>query len=92
MLSGTRFCKAVMIRYTGVSIYTLQMHMASASDAPVILHQVTRLRTPGTTGYLHSPICHHGIARNAAYSSFRNCTFHYRQIIGTSKIYRRTGH
>jgi hypothetical protein len=77
-------------------IYAMQAHMASASDSSVILHLVTRLRTPGAVGYLHSPISHHGNVRNAACSNFSNCTFHYRQIKGKGKgkgkIHRRTGH
>jgi hypothetical protein len=90
--SSIGILQTVRIRYTSVGIYTMQMHMASASDAPVILHLVTSLRTPESTGYLYSPICHHGIVLKTAHSNFSNCTFHYTQIKSKSKIHRRTGH
>jgi len=70
----------------------MQAHMASASDSPVILHLVTRLRTPGARGYLHSPIGLQGNVRKAARSNFSNCTFHYKQIKGKGKIHSITGH
>jgi len=70
----------------------MQAHMGSASDSPVILHLVTRLRTPGATWHLHSPVSLHGNVRNAARSSFSNCTFHYKQIKGKGKIHRRADH
>jgi hypothetical protein len=69
----------------------MQAHMASASDSPVIFHLVTKLRMPGATGYLHSPISLHGNVHNAAHSNF-NCTFNYRQIKGKGKIHRSTSH
>jgi len=91
MLSGTRFCKVTRVRYASVGTYAMQAHMTSASDSPVVLHLVTRLRTLGATGYLHSPIGLQGNVHNAARSNFGNCTFHYKQTKGKRKIISRTG-